>query len=535
MASGDIINTITMNWTKHISNNVTLKSNISLIIALMTFLILGIILIRYYQYQINPDGLVYIKIAKTYLMGDYSNAISAYWSPLISWLLVPFLVYGLNPVYVLFSTKVLALIIGFFTLLGIGKLSYKFEMNETVRTVILFSAVSIVLYFAYSVITPDLLLVCILVYYFNFIFDSKYSDKLSNGLLCGLLGALAYLTKSYAFPFFIAHFALFNIIHYFKNVQRKKVLKNLFIGFAVFFVISGIWIGLISQKEGEVTYSTSGEFNHNLVGPESNGWGVTHYLGRITQDGSLTPGADVKSWSSFGSWSNFKYQLKLIYVNTIDTINIYKSFSYFVLIILFVYLMFFLKPFRKILKDNRIYPILTVIIFSAGYLPILIEERYLWIVYVLLLLMGGYLLNELFKHSFFTGSRKSIVLLVFALSFIWMPVSFLSENINADKEIYNIANLIEDQYSVHGNIAVNQDNKQISMAYLSYYLGTNYLGQTNNTSNSQLQEQLKKYNVDFYMIWGDNKSVLKEYTEVTKGKINLLRIYSINDKVQVEN
>ncbi|MCZ3367195.1 MULTISPECIES: hypothetical protein [Methanobacterium] len=525
-----------MNWTKHISNNVALRSNKSLITALMTFLLLGIILIRYYQYQLNPDGLVYIKIAKIYLMGDYGNAISAYWSPLISWLLIPFLVYGINPVYVLFSTKVLALIIGFFTLLGIGKLSYKFEMNNTIRTVILFSAVPVVLYFAYSVITPDLLLVCILVYYFNIIFDSEYPNKLSNGLLCGLLGALAYLSKSYAFPFFIAHFTLFNIIHYFKNIQnRKKVLKNLFIGFAVFFVISGIWIGLISQKEGEITYSTSGEFNHNLVGPESKGWGMTHYLGEVTSDGSLTPSADVKSWSPFESWSNFKHQLKLIYTNTIDTISIYKSFSYFSLIILFVYLMFFLKPFKKILKDNRIYPILTVIIFSVGYLPILVEERYLWAVYILLFLMGGYLVNELFKHSFFTTRRKSIILLVFALSFIWMPVSFLSENINLDKEIYNMANFIEDQYSIHGNIAVNQDNKKIAVTYLSYYLGTTYLGQTNNTSSSQLQEQLKKYNVDFYIVWGDNNSVLNGYAEVTNGKINALKIYSINDKVQVEN
>jgi hypothetical protein len=197
--------------------------------------------------------------------------------------------------------------------------------------------------------------------------------------------------------------------------------------------------------------------------------------------------------------------------------------------------MFFLKPFKKILKDNRIYPILTVIIFSVGYLPILVEERYLWAVYILLFLMGGYLVNELFKHSFFTTRRKSIILLVFALSFIWMPVSFLSENINLDKEIYNMANFIEDQYSIHGNIAVNQDNKKIAVTYLSYYLGTTYLGQTNNTSSSQLQEQLKKYNVDFYIVWGDNNSVLNGYAEVTNGKINALKIYSINDKVQVEN
>ena len=526
-----------MDWTKKITDNITLKSNISLVMVLMTFLILGVILIRYYQYQINPDGMVYIKIAKLYLVGDYSAAISTYWSPLVSWFLIPFLSYSLNPVYVLFSTKVLGLIIGFFTLLGIWKLSYKFEMSESIRTVILFSAVPVILYFAYSVITPDLLMVCLLVYYFNIVFSPKYSFNIYNGVFCGLLGAFAYLSKSYAFPFFIAHFTLFNILHYFKHVQnRKKVLKSLFLGFAVFFIISGIWIGLISQKEGEITYSTSAQFNHNLVGPESKGWGVIHYLGEFTQDKSMTPVADVRQWSPFESWSNFKYQLKIICTNTFDTIKIYKSFSYFSLIVLFTYLMLFLKPFRKIVTDSRIYPVLTVIIFSAGYLPILVEERYLWVIYVLLLLMGGYLLNELFKHRFFTTSRKSIVLLVFALSFIWMPVSFLSENINVDKEIYNLADLIEDQCNVYGNIAVNQDNKEISIAYLSYYMGTTYLGQTiNTTNNSKLEEQLQRYNVDFYMVWGDNKSVFSGHTDVTNGKINDLKIYPVSKDVHMDN
>jgi hypothetical protein len=100
--------------------------------------------------------------------------------------------------------------------------------------------------------------------------------------------------------------------------------------------------------------------------------------------------------------------------------------------------------------------------------------------------MGGHLLNELFKHSFFTAHVKSIVLLVFVLSFIWMHVSFLSENINLDNEIYNLANLIEDQYNICGNMAVNQ-TKKIRITYLSYYMGTNYLGQTNDISSFQLQ------------------------------------------------
>jgi len=59
--------------------------------------------------------------------------------------------------------------------------------------------------------------------------------------------------------------------------NRRKTLKTLLLGFAVFFIISGVWIGVISQKEGEITYSTSGEFNHDLVGPYSKGR-ITQYL-----------------------------------------------------------------------------------------------------------------------------------------------------------------------------------------------------------------------------------------------------------------
>lgn len=523
-----------MSLSKNITKNITFRNNISLILALITFLIIGIILIRYYQYQINPDGLVYMKIAKLYLSGDYNAAISAYWGPLISWLLIPFFIINSNPLYILLSTKILFLIVGFFTIIGINKLSYTFEMEENIRSVIIFASVPIILYFVFSVITPDLLMVCILVFYLSIIFDSEYSNKISNGLFCGVLGSLAYLTKSYSFLFFIAHFFMFNLLHYFKNIQnRRNILKNLFLGFAVFLIVSGIWIGLISQKEGEITYGTAGKFNYYLVSPESKGFGLPHYLGEIKYDGSLTPIADTKQWSPFESRSNFKYQLDIIYLNIIKAFNIMKLFSYFSLIILITYSLFLLKPFKEISTDYRLYPILTITIFILGYILILIEERYLWIIYILLLLMGGYLLNTLFKYDFFTNNKKILVCVVFILSFIWMPVSFLNENINLNKDIYDISNNIETQCNIKGNIATNYGESRVSMAYLSYYLETNYLGQTKkDISDSKLQDQLRKYDIDFYFVWGNNTpSFFNEYTEVTNGKINGLKIYSIKDKV----
>jgi hypothetical protein len=178
--------------------------------------------------------------------------------PLFSWLFVPFLLFKSSQFFALYSTKILSLIIGFFTLIGIRFLSYRFEMDEKIRLSILFLMIFVILYISLvpSFYPMDLLLSCFLVYYLYFIFDPNYSDKLSNGLFCGILGAMAYLTKSYALPFFIAHFVLFNMFHYVKDIstiKRRKIFKNFAIGIVVFIIIAGAWSVIISDKYGKIT------------------------------------------------------------------------------------------------------------------------------------------------------------------------------------------------------------------------------------------------------------------------------------------
>ena len=252
-----------------------LTSDLRLLVVLLIYSILGIILFRYYQYLISGDGINYLNIAKSYMTGNFFASIDDYWSPLISWLLIPFLLFMKTPLAGLQAFKILTLIIGFFTIIGIRQLSYRFEMDEVVRTVVLFITVPVVLYFALSVVMPDLLMVCVLVYYLTIIFNLNYPNKLSNGVLCGILGGLAYLTKSYGFAFFIASFLILNLIQYFKDsdkYRRKRIFKNFILGFVIFLMISGVWIGLISNQDKKFTIGRAGEINYDLVGPNSQGW-----------------------------------------------------------------------------------------------------------------------------------------------------------------------------------------------------------------------------------------------------------------------
>ena len=87
-----------------------IKSELILII----YVTIGLFLLVYYQYQINPDGVGYIHIAEEYMGGNFYGSVNAYWGPLLSWLLMPFLYFNQSPTSALYSTKLLSLIVGFF-------------------------------------------------------------------------------------------------------------------------------------------------------------------------------------------------------------------------------------------------------------------------------------------------------------------------------------------------------------------------------------------------------------------------------------
>ncbi len=516
----------------------------TLIIVLVVYFLLGIFLLKYYQYQINADGIIYISIAKGYINSNWNIAISSYWGPLLSWILIPFLFFGQNPEQNLLFTKILSLIIGSLAIISINSLSYKFEINELIRTGILFALVPIILYFAYTIITPDLLLVCILVFYFNIIFSLQYPNKLSNGLLCGLLGALAYLSKSYAFPFFIIHFTLFNFFHYCRNPKlRKNILKNLILGFAIFLVISGLWIGLISTKMEKLTYGTSGEYNQALIGPDSNAFPKNYQ--NLYKPNDLEPvyylNKYMEPWTPLESLNSINYELRIVSLNTLDLIHILISFSFISLIILIIYLLFIINTLKRtistkkigilkgIILDKKIDPLITILIFSLGYVSIVIMDRYFWIVYILLILMGGYILTILFKNKFFDNKlRKNILLLIFVSSFVLNPFVSLIVNINTGEDIYMISSTIKNQYPIEGNVASNEDRTR--SVYLSYYLNTTYYGKTAEKINkNEFVDELKENKINYYYYWGKDINNTK-FLPGSKRIISMqnLRIYSMS-------
>ena len=213
-----------------------LKNNKDLISVLICYSLVSALLMNFYMYT-GGDGIAYISIARYYAAGNWADAINGYWSPLYSWLMVPFFLYGVKTINAVHITHFVSLVAGFFTIIGMWRLADKFELGVNTKRAIIVSIIPLILSIALIYDTPDLLLVCILVYYFSTIFDPQYHDKLSKGVVCGILGALAYFSKTYALAFFCTHFLFFSILYYFRDLnkeKRKNILKNLFLGCIVF-------------------------------------------------------------------------------------------------------------------------------------------------------------------------------------------------------------------------------------------------------------------------------------------------------------
>lgn len=513
-----------------------LKNNRDLILVLIIYSFLSALLLKFYLYT-GGDGISYISIARYYAAGNWADAINGYWSPLYSWLMVPFFIYGVKHMNAVYVSHFISLVAGFFTIIGMWRFADKFELGINTRRAIIISIVPLILSIALIYDTPDLLLVCILMYYFNIIFDPRYPDKLLNGFLCGILGALAYFSKTFALAFFFVHFLFFNILYYLRSLnkeKRTKILKNLILGLALFCVLSGVWVGTISQKYEEITIGTSGEYNHALIGPNYDTHPV-YFRGLIKpptinavsiwEDPSYMRMSD---WSPFDSWELFQFQVMLIWKNIIDTLILIENYSFLSLIIIMVALMsIFRSDFDKPLKGTLVDLIVTMLIFSGGYCLIFVDWRYLLPVGFLLVITGFYLIDKYYKIGKINIKYRSIFLVLLTLSFMFTPTLNLVLSVNTDNETHNLVNTLAN-YGVHGKTASNDEWLETYRA--TYYLNGSYYGLTKKTGNiTELENELKYNNIDYYLIWNGN-DVLKfsEYTEITDGKIRGLLIYSKN-------
>lgn len=549
-------------------------------LAVVIFAALAMVFRPSFAYWINTDATAYGSIARQYLAGELSRAVNAYWGPLLSWLMVPLLATGVAP---LVAARVVELSAGLGTLFAVRWLALR--LGASLRSMGVLALCLTVPLASYSMllVTPDILLVFLLVLYCGFVLPDAYRERRIYGLGAGVCGGLAYLAKSYALPFFIVHFILINLLHVHRaglvadagcTSRRRAVLLNFAAGVAVFILIAGLWVGVLSHKYGQLTCGTAGQRAHCLVGPE--------YYGDDPVFGTLIdpPSADATSywddpavvklvaWRPWQSEDLFYHQLWLVVDNLWTMIRQVTCLIPFAAAAFLYFLGAALgghksssgprsgampnapepgqgpEPVALPSPDLYSYPLLskvavplllTVGVFSAGFMPIYVELRYLWFVVVLLVVMTVLALQQFAVTHRFRSAVWSFLAMWLVLTCAIPPLNDLIAQPDRGREPFELAQKLSGDFRVHGNLASNE--RWGATLFTAFHMKARYFGQVpkdERQTEAALVTALKRHGIEYYLVWGAEDRLSpgpfseNHFPEVTGGVIKGLRVYALS-------
>lgn len=226
----------------------------------------------------NPDGLSYISIAQHYTQGNFDTAVNAYWSPMISWLMIPLLKIGIEGQLALVLVNALAS--SFALMLGMY-LIWKQTNRNFLLPLLFLATLTPFLMHAIEEYTPDVL---VLPWVILFVYALLKVEKLIGrqslkadvlaGIMLGLVGALGYYIKVYTLPVYLGVVIIWATLCFFnKSVKHKKNNANhafsttriLTTAIVVFIVTLAPWVAMMSAKYE--TFIISSSFSVNMGAP----------------------------------------------------------------------------------------------------------------------------------------------------------------------------------------------------------------------------------------------------------------------------
>jgi len=445
------------------------------------FLILAFALLPFYQYIVGPDATAYISIARHYAYGQWSEIINTNWSPAFSWLMVPLVAAGLRDVL---PANLVAILSGILLLYSFERLARGFQLAPVTRVLVLYTAAIMTVAFALLRAGPDLLTAAILLLYFGIVCASDYPAHKHAGLVCGCLGAAAFLTKGYTFYFFLLHFVVMNawLWRQAGREARPSIMRQLATGMMAFLLLSTPWIVALSVKAGKPTLGTTGAWNYRLFGPDSPGY--PQYFRVVPPPGphafsmwdepspSLLP-----PWSPFDSTRNLIHQARLIGVNLKRLVGFLIDTSAFSFAALFAYVIWaFGSPGTR---RYGWFPVLfTSMLLPGGYLLVIVQDRYVWSVLLLVLLAGASVLEVSTRQLTVTAQRIAIG--VFVLSFLLLPARMLVAQRNGGKALYLESQVVRDRARAVSRLA--GCGNWGDTASIAFFLGVPFYGSTGNTA-----------------------------------------------------
>ncbi|NQT83890.1 glycosyltransferase family 39 protein, partial [bacterium] len=383
-------------------------------LAVAAYLVIAGYIVRLSRNQINPDAVAYVQVARHYASGRWDLAVNSWWGPLLSWLLIPAVWMEIEPLLVV---KIFGILFGLGFALAVASLVGKMNDNEG-RFLGFLAALMLALTMLPSPVTPDLLLTCLLTWYFSLSIGLLERARASRAFAMGLLGGVAYLTKAYALPFVTVHLCLTFIMKRLlvrRGLAQGRALKPFVAALAGMLIVALPWIVVISEHDGTLTFSSVARFSraYSPIGVRRARPAAQIHrprAGRITSHENQVEVREGQSvWSPFKDVRGIKYQLVTIFRNAILALGHLKAADSFgILMCGLLVSVLLLFPLRRsfLAKEGilMLWASVSVGAYLGGYILTVVSQRYLWPVWGLLLGLSVHALGRLHRNRHPRGS-----------------------------------------------------------------------------------------------------------------------------------
>jgi hypothetical protein len=398
----------------------------------------------WYQYQLNPDATSYFTIAQKYAHGDIKNAVNGYWSPMLSWLLVPFVWLGTN---LIVAAKIVNVAIGAGILVTLYFALRTSRVEHRINCLVTLAAVPILLHWSVlESVTPDLLFALFVLLFTIALLRFMAQPKLKNGILLGAIGSGMYFTKAVGFYLFLGILAVVAGWQWRKHAVKPKILARQYAPVLIVFVLLiAPFVGLLSLKYDRITINTGAGYNFSVVGPHLQ-WhhplSADAYappndtaLGAWEDPTRLTP--SLPKWSPLESTAYTNYYLQSILLK--NAVTFIEALYTFGPLIAAGIMLFICGAFGSVWRrEYRLFVIISAALVT-GYSLIALEDRYIWAIGIFGLISIG-----LFAQHFYAKKALSLRQILLAGSVV-IAVSFahlgyvIDTTKHADKFFYEQA------------------------------------------------------------------------------------------------
>ncbi len=488
-----------------------IKINPFLIISFVVVLIYLLLinwLFEAWSYFLNPDGYSYLTIALKFQSlqpKEMMLGVNGLWSPLFPLFCTLFLTDSGQIV----ALKLANAVTGILGVIIFIKLMKRFEINPLYAGILAFSVITTSLALSLTIVSPDQLVVCFLLFYTYLLLKSSYPLNAKYAFYCGIIGFIAYLTKQYAFYFFVLHFTIINAIYlyyYWITDYKKRIIKNYIVGFITFLILSSIWIGLVSYRYKNFTLENSTKINvFLLLKSKQNDSLLTDY-------GLLPPSnhSAINAWEdptlllskSNGDPISVKQVLGKI---TENIIKIYfKDSGYIFSLLVVIIFAWYIRKSRiePTLKLRYFILVVSYLVFPLGYIILRVEFRYLLYMYYLSLTMLGILLST--EYFLKLSTKIKLLIIIICILSIFKPLTSIpGRYFNKDMylTIENLSNV--DGYFLPNDLYASNGN-YFGTTALAYQLKGKYYGQIMSKENNEsIENDLSNYKIKYYVVWQD--------------------------------